>query len=264
MLIQFANNYQAVGDTNKWRERALEAQEILAALADEQPDNVGFAGELAVANGRLAMFSWRKAICRVHGTAIWRPRCLPGAWWMPTAPTAVCCAGWLPPWSASAMLNLPRANFLLRSRCFRTDLRWLKLLHEQTRPTSPRSETFRSPTTRSATYCWQKAIRLVPYPPIATVSKLSTAWPEPTPTMPFGSAISLTPTTRLGVVQSRQGHLDEALKIISRQSCHHRPSGKGRSKQCRLAARPGRFLRSDRRRSRLARQARRSAAIRCR
>ncbi len=32
MLIQFARNYQAVGDTKKWRERALSAQEMLAAL----------------------------------------------------------------------------------------------------------------------------------------------------------------------------------------------------------------------------------------
>ena len=147
--------------------------------------------------GALAMFSWRKAICRVHGTAIWRPRCLPGAWWMQTAPTAVCCAGWLPPWSASAMLNLPWANFLLRSPCSRTASRSLKLLHEQTRRTSPRNETFRSLTTRSATYCWQKAIRLVPYPPIATVSTLSTAWPEAIPTPRFGSAILPTPSTRL-------------------------------------------------------------------
>ena len=53
MLIQFANNYQAVGDTKKWRERALSAQEMLAALVDEQPDNAGYGGELAVAQRTL-------------------------------------------------------------------------------------------------------------------------------------------------------------------------------------------------------------------
>jgi tetratricopeptide (TPR) repeat protein len=53
MLLQFANNYQAVGDTKKWRERALSAQEILTELADEEPDNVNYASELAMANGRV-------------------------------------------------------------------------------------------------------------------------------------------------------------------------------------------------------------------
>ena len=53
MLLQFANNYQAVGDTKKWRERALSAQEILTELADEEPDNVNYASELATANGRV-------------------------------------------------------------------------------------------------------------------------------------------------------------------------------------------------------------------
>jgi tetratricopeptide (TPR) repeat protein len=64
MLIQFARNYAVLGDTGKWKERALEARELFAGLTDGSPDEVRYqsgllaadneVGEVAVAQGNLA------------------------------------------------------------------------------------------------------------------------------------------------------------------------------------------------------------------
>ena len=40
MLIQFARNYEVLGDTRKWKARAEEAQAMLSALAEEEPEDL--------------------------------------------------------------------------------------------------------------------------------------------------------------------------------------------------------------------------------
>jgi tetratricopeptide (TPR) repeat protein len=50
MLIQFARNYGIVGDTGKEAARALEAQQLLAGLAKEKPDDRAYQWGLAVAD----------------------------------------------------------------------------------------------------------------------------------------------------------------------------------------------------------------------
>lgn len=44
MLIQFARNYQALGDTTKWQERAVAAQQLLQTLSDGDPPRAMPAG----------------------------------------------------------------------------------------------------------------------------------------------------------------------------------------------------------------------------
>ncbi len=50
MLIQFARNYEALGDTSKWKARAEEAQAILTALVDDAPDDLSRRRDLVIAN----------------------------------------------------------------------------------------------------------------------------------------------------------------------------------------------------------------------
>src|SRR5581483_2908606 len=64
MLIQFARNYAALGDTGKWKARALEAQAICSALVSGYPDEVRYrrglltadneVGDVLMAQGNLA------------------------------------------------------------------------------------------------------------------------------------------------------------------------------------------------------------------
>jgi tetratricopeptide (TPR) repeat protein len=64
MLIQFARNYAVLGDTGRWKERAIEARELLAGLVAESPEEVRYqrglltadneVGDVAVAQGNLA------------------------------------------------------------------------------------------------------------------------------------------------------------------------------------------------------------------
>jgi tetratricopeptide (TPR) repeat protein len=49
MLIQFARNYQILGDTGKQFERANEAYDLLAGLAAEKPDDKIYQRDLSVA-----------------------------------------------------------------------------------------------------------------------------------------------------------------------------------------------------------------------
>ena len=49
MLIQFARNYQILGDTGKQFERATEAYALLAGLAAEKPDDKVYQRDLSVA-----------------------------------------------------------------------------------------------------------------------------------------------------------------------------------------------------------------------
>jgi tetratricopeptide (TPR) repeat protein len=49
MLIQFARNYEILGDTGKQRERATEAHRLLAGLAAEKPDDITYQRDLSVA-----------------------------------------------------------------------------------------------------------------------------------------------------------------------------------------------------------------------
>ena len=49
MLIQFARNYQILGDTRKRKERAEEARRLLTDLADENPDDMRYQNNLAMA-----------------------------------------------------------------------------------------------------------------------------------------------------------------------------------------------------------------------
>jgi tetratricopeptide (TPR) repeat protein len=53
MLVQFAHNYEALGDTTKWRERALAAQQLLQTLSDEDPANTAYIRDLAIAESTL-------------------------------------------------------------------------------------------------------------------------------------------------------------------------------------------------------------------
>ena len=49
MLIQFAHNYEALGDTTKWQERAETARQMLQTLSDEDPENTAYSRDLAIA-----------------------------------------------------------------------------------------------------------------------------------------------------------------------------------------------------------------------
>lgn len=53
MLIQFARNYQALGDTTKWQERAVAAQQLLQTLSDGDPKNTAYIRDLAIAESTL-------------------------------------------------------------------------------------------------------------------------------------------------------------------------------------------------------------------
>jgi tetratricopeptide (TPR) repeat protein len=53
MLIQFARNYEALGDTKRWKERAEEAQALLTALVAEDPDDLDRQHALAAARHEL-------------------------------------------------------------------------------------------------------------------------------------------------------------------------------------------------------------------
>ena len=53
MLIQFARNYQALGDTTKWQERAVAAQQLLQTLSDGDPKNTADIRDLAIAESTL-------------------------------------------------------------------------------------------------------------------------------------------------------------------------------------------------------------------
>ena len=50
MLIQFARNYKALGDTSKEQARALKAQHLLAGLIAEKADDPDYQGSLAAAD----------------------------------------------------------------------------------------------------------------------------------------------------------------------------------------------------------------------
>jgi tetratricopeptide (TPR) repeat protein len=62
MLIEFARNYQILGDTTKQRERAEEAYRLLAALAGERPDNSTYQYELALSYGTVGDVLWSQGI----------------------------------------------------------------------------------------------------------------------------------------------------------------------------------------------------------
>jgi hypothetical protein len=53
MLIQFAHNYEALGDTTKWQERAVAARQLLTTLSDEDPRNTAYVRDLGVAESTL-------------------------------------------------------------------------------------------------------------------------------------------------------------------------------------------------------------------
>ncbi len=53
MLIEFARNYEILGDTAKEFARAKEAYDLLAGLAGETPDDPVYQGDLAVAYGEI-------------------------------------------------------------------------------------------------------------------------------------------------------------------------------------------------------------------
>jgi tetratricopeptide (TPR) repeat protein len=54
MLIAFARNYELLGDTAKWGERAEEARQILAALSEEEPGNTDYLSTLGLAQDELS------------------------------------------------------------------------------------------------------------------------------------------------------------------------------------------------------------------
>jgi tetratricopeptide (TPR) repeat protein len=74
MLIQFARNYEILGDTNNQRARAAEAQRLMAGLANEKPSDTEYqdslavslvaVGDVLVAQGNLAeaLKSYRDAL----------------------------------------------------------------------------------------------------------------------------------------------------------------------------------------------------------
>lgn len=53
MLIQFARNHQALGDTTKWQERAVAAQQLLQTLSDGDPKDTAYIRDLAIAESTL-------------------------------------------------------------------------------------------------------------------------------------------------------------------------------------------------------------------
>jgi tetratricopeptide (TPR) repeat protein len=53
MLIQFAHNYEALGDTTKWQERAESARQMLQTLLDGDPGNKAYSRDLAIAESTL-------------------------------------------------------------------------------------------------------------------------------------------------------------------------------------------------------------------
>jgi tetratricopeptide (TPR) repeat protein len=53
MLIQFARNYEILGDTGKQRARAQEAHRLMQGLAAEDSGNLGFQSNLAVTYGEI-------------------------------------------------------------------------------------------------------------------------------------------------------------------------------------------------------------------
>lgn len=62
MLVQFANNYQALGNTVKWRERAIAAQQLLTELSQRDPDNVFYLRDLAIADSTLGDALFQQAL----------------------------------------------------------------------------------------------------------------------------------------------------------------------------------------------------------
>ncbi|MFZ2017233.1 MAG: tetratricopeptide repeat protein, partial [Methyloceanibacter sp.] len=85
MLIQFARNYAVLGNTGKWKERALEAQQLFAGLADESLEEVRYqsglltadneVGDVAVAQGNLAeaLKSYRDGLAIAERLAAAKP-----------------------------------------------------------------------------------------------------------------------------------------------------------------------------------------------
>jgi tetratricopeptide (TPR) repeat protein len=53
MLIEFARNYEILGDTGKQRARAVEAHRLLAGLAAEKPNDLTYQRDLGVANEEM-------------------------------------------------------------------------------------------------------------------------------------------------------------------------------------------------------------------
>jgi tetratricopeptide (TPR) repeat protein len=53
MLIQFARNYAALGDSAKWKERALQAHQILAGLVTEDPGEIDYQRGLLAADNAI-------------------------------------------------------------------------------------------------------------------------------------------------------------------------------------------------------------------
>ena len=83
----------------------------------------------------------------------------------------------------------------------------------------------------------------------ATASPSASAWRNPIPATPAGSAICRCPTTRSATCWWRRAISPAALKSYPRQPRHQRAPGQGRPRQRRLAARSVGVLREDRRRA---------------
>ncbi len=88
MLIQFANNYQALGDTTKWHERAETARQMLPTLFDEQPGNRLIVASSPSPTARSAMCSRprrsRRGLAKLWHVALARlaaRQCRSRQWW---------------------------------------------------------------------------------------------------------------------------------------------------------------------------------------
>ena len=103
-------------------------------------------------------------------------------------------------------------------------------------------------TATSARCRWSRAICRPRLTPFRRASPLRTAWQSPIPAMPTGRA-TVGVIRQVGDVQKAQGNLPAALNSYQASLRHQGPLGEVRSRQCRLAARSGGFVRQDRRRA---------------
>src|SRR5262249_24069715 len=61
MLLEFARNYEILGDTGKQLARAKEAHRLLAELSAQKPDDVMYQSGLATTSARSATCWWSRA-----------------------------------------------------------------------------------------------------------------------------------------------------------------------------------------------------------
>ena len=238
----------ALADVLPLYERGLA---IAERLAKADPGNAGWQRDLSVSHDKIG------DVLRAQGNLAGRARQLPGlarhrraarqsrsrqcrlaarplrlaqqdrrraAWPRATSPAA------LDSYKASLAISRPARQS--RSRQCRLAARPLRLARQDRRRASGAGQPRRRRSTATR-----------PRSPSASAS------PKPIPAMPAGSATSPSRTTRSATCCVAQGNLAGGARQLPGLARHRRASRQGRSRQCRLAARPLRLARQDRRRA---------------